>query len=453
MNTKKYEIRNFKTSCQMIKYNTLLFNILLLLTLVGCNIKNSSDQKTGPVKVELKKEAAGYQLYCDGEPFYIKGAGLEGGNIAELSARGANALRTWRTDNHIMTGQQVLDEARKNGLMVCMGIEIGRERHGFNYDDVDAVKKQFDYAKGEVMKYKGHPALLAWGIGNELNLNSSNLKVWDAVNEIAEMIHDTDPNHPATTMLAGAGKNTVQAIMNQCPAIYYISFQLYGDIVNLPKYISEIGYEGAYVVSEWGATGHWEVEQTQWGRPIEQTSTEKATAYYQRYQKAIASQPEQCIGSFVFLWGQKQERTPTWYGMFLESGESTESVDVMQYVWTGKWPENRVPVLKSFRLEGKTAYDNVYLDSGKSYNTNVEVEDPENDKITFHWEIIPEVPEHQQSDGGDFEQRQNSVFINNTDEGNITFEAPAGSGAYRLFVYAFDGHNNAATANIPFFIK
>ena len=45
----------------------------------------------------------------------------------------------------------------------------------------------------EVLKYKDHPALLAWGIGNELNLQYKNPKVWNAVNDIAKMIHEVDP--------------------------------------------------------------------------------------------------------------------------------------------------------------------------------------------------------------------------------------------------------------------
>lgn len=431
----------------------IMILVFLALLLNGCAGTANDDAKPGPSKVELIKETDGYKLYCDGKPFYIKGAGLEGGDIKGLAARGANAMRTWRTDNRIKNGQEVLDEAHKNGLMVCMGIELGRERHGFNYDDTGAVQKQFDYAKGEVMKYKDHPSLLVWGIGNELNLHSSNTKVWEAVNDISEMIHEIDPNHPTTTMLAGANKDYVLAVMNNCPSIDFISFQLYGDILNLPRYIKEVGYEGAFVVSEWGATGHWEVGKTEWGRPIEQTSSEKAIAYHERYKNAIAGQPEQCIGSFVFLWGQKQERTPTWYGMFLEGGEKTESVDVMQYVWTGKWPENRTPVLNSFLLEGKTAFDNIYLYPGQIYNANVEVEDYENDKISYHWEIIPEVPIDKQSEGGDFEQQQLSLFKKDSEDHSLQFKAPANKGEYRLFVYAFDGHNNAATANIPFFIR
>ena len=54
---------------------------------------------------------------------------------------------------------------------------------------------QLEYARNEVMKYKDHPALLTWIIGNEANLNFRNPKVFDAINDISKMIHELDPNH------------------------------------------------------------------------------------------------------------------------------------------------------------------------------------------------------------------------------------------------------------------
>lgn len=436
----------------MKKHLYIFLVILLMASLAGCSA-DSGLRSNGPSRVELKKETTGWQLYANGEPFFIKGAGLECGNIEALADHGGNAMRTWRTDTQCRTGEEILNEAHEKGLMVCMGLEIARERHGFDYNDSVAVQKQYEYAKREVLKYKDHPALLAWGIGNELNLRATNPRVWDAVNDIARMINEVDPNHPTTTMLAGAGLQDVKTVTERCPDLDFLSFQLYGDIVNLPKYISNSGYEGAFVVSEWGATGHWEVAKTPWGRPIEQNSHEKAMAYQERYQKVIAGQPEQCIGSFVFLWGQKQERTPTWYGMFLESGHETEAVDVMQHAWTGEWPENRAPVISGFQLNGKTAHDAVYLKTEQEYQAVAEITDHENDPLTYHWEIIPEVPEDRQSDGGDYEPRQPSVLKAEGDSNSFTFKAPEASGAYRLFVYAYDNHNNAATANIPFYIR
>jgi hypothetical protein len=34
--------------------------------------------------------------------------------------------------------------------------------------------------------------VLFWGIGNELNLDYTNAKVWDAVNDIVVKIHEVD---------------------------------------------------------------------------------------------------------------------------------------------------------------------------------------------------------------------------------------------------------------------
>ena len=39
-----------------------------------------------------------------------------------------------------------------------------------DYNNEYAVKGQIEYLKNEVLKYKDHPALLVWGIGNEVDL-------------------------------------------------------------------------------------------------------------------------------------------------------------------------------------------------------------------------------------------------------------------------------------------
>jgi hypothetical protein len=430
-----------------------LLIIILMTGMMACNsIKNGGEQK-GPAKVELKKESYGFQLYVDGEPFYIKGAGFEGRDPSSVAKFGGNTIRTWRAGDQFITGQEKLDAAHADGLMVILGLDIARERHGFDYDDEEAVKQQLEAIRQQVLKYKDHPAMLAWGIGNELNLRYSNKKVWDAVNEISEMIKELDPNHLTTTMLAGARAEDIQAVVERCPSLDFLSIQLYGSIVNLPDYIARSGYQGAYAVTEWGVTGHWEVPRTAWGRPIEENSHVKAMAYKERYEKVIASDAYHCIGSTVFLWGQKQERTPTWYGMFLESGEKTESVDAMQYVWTGKWPENRAPQMKHFLMNGQTAYDNVYLNASESIETEVHATDPDGDNLTYFFEILPEVPLDKQSDGGDFEPRPETIFSKESKENTVIITAPEKSGEYRLFVYVFDGNNSAATANIPFFVR
>lgn len=432
--------------------------ILILCFLFSCkqNVENKKaasqeEQEVGPAKVEMKETDGRYQLTVNGEAFYIKGAGLEFGNIPALAEHKANSFRTWRTDNGQRSAKEVLDEAHANGLMVTMGIEVGRERHGFDYDNPEMVQKQLEEIKKQVVALKDHPALLIWGIGNELNLHYSNPKVWDAVNEISKMIHEVDPNHLTTTSLAGLAQKEVDFIKERCSDLDILSVQMYGDLPDLPKLIKEFGWEGPYMVTEWGATGHWEVPTTKWGAPIEEHSSVKASNYLKRFQGGIAADSLQCIGSYVFLWGNKQERTPTWYGIFLEDGKETESVDVMHYIWNDEWPENRTPIIEDYKLEGKTAYDNVVLEADKEYEADIKVKDYEKDEISYTWEIMPESTDLK--DGGDAEKRPESIegLIVSEKDGKVVFKTPS-KGAYRLFVYASDGNNQAATANIPFLV-
>jgi len=411
-----------------------------------------------PVKMEIRHEDGRYRLYRDGQPYYIHGAGLErqqpgAGSIAKLAAHGANALRTWRTDEAGRTGQEILDEALAHGLTVTMGLEIARERHDFDYDDAAAVAAQFEAVKQEILKYKDHPALIIWAIGNELNLRATNPKVWDAVNEISVWIHEVDPNHLTTTTLAGIGKDLVDNIKARAPDLDLLSIQMYGDLPNLPRYIDETGWDGPYMVTEWGATGHWEVATTPWNAPIENTSAVKADSYLERYKAAIASDTTQCVGSYVFLWGQKQERTPTWYGIFIDGETETEAVDVMHYLWNDTWPDNRSPRLEAVTLDGKTAYEGVYLEAGAAYPAVAVVTDPEGDALTYVWDVKSESTDL--GDGGDFETTPESIPGLNSPSGaaDVTLTAPEKPGAYRLFVYAYDGNAHAAHANIPFFVN
>ena len=407
-----------------------------------------------PVKVELLKESEKYQLYVNGQPFYINGAGLEWGSIKSLADHGGNAFRTWRVDNGEKTGLEILNEAQQHGLMVCMGLEVARERHGFDYDNEAAVAEQKAQIKQDVLALKDHPALLMWGIGNELNLRHKNPRVWDAVNDIAIMIHDIDPNHPTSTMLAGAEPEVIERVVVRCPNVDLLSFQLYGEIDQLPRFLAESGYQGAYTVSEWGATGHWETTCTDWGRPLEANSTDKASDYKNRYLEYIAADIKQCIGSFVFLWGQKQERTPTWYGVILDNGKNTESAQVMQYLWTGEWPKHRVPSLLGLTINGLSGQDNIHLIAERDCLAEVTIEHPSHEALKYRWEIMAEVDKSVESDGGDFEPSPEIIWCDSSENSTakIAFSAPS-AGEYRLFVYVEDSHDNAATANIPILVE
>lgn len=422
------------------------FKIVLLIFFLF-TVNNANSQNNNPERVKVIPKDDGFVLLRNGKPYFIKGAG--GTNYTDrLANYGGNSIRTWDTRN----GDDVLNKANNLGLTVTMGLNVARERHGFNYDDTVAVRQQLEKLRIEVRKYKNHPSLLIWGIGNELNLEYKNPKVWDAVNDIAKMIHQEDPNHPATTMLAGINKKEIGYIKSRCPEIDLISVQVYGGLASVPQQLASTGWEGPYMVTEWGPTGHWESMQTPWKASIEETSSQKAAVYKSRYEASI-KKDKHCVGSYVFLWGQKQERTPTWYGLFTEKGEESEVVDVMQYLWTGKYPKNRAPHVDSVVLNNKKASDIIYLQPGKNYPVNVFTYDPNKDKLSERWELLPESTDLH--NGGDRESRPSEIpgAVTFKSLNNSILKTPEKEGAYRLFLYISDGHNKVATANIPFYVK
>jgi len=156
----------------------------------------------------------------------------------------------------------------------------------------------------------------------------------------------------------------------------------------------------------------------------------------------------------VFLWGQKQERTPTWYGVILENGKNTESAQVMQYLWTGEWPEHRVPTMTGLTINGLSGQDNVHLIEGHVCQAEVTIEHPRHEILKYRWEIMAEVDKSVESDGGDFEPSPEVIWRDSSDHSTtkVEFFAPS-AGEYRLFVYVDDSHDNAATANIPILVE
>lgn len=417
---------------------------LLLLLLTGL----SYAQQEGPIKVELVQENGKWTLLRGGEPYFVRGVGGQD-YLDQAAAYGANSLRTWSPDN----AQFVLDEAHKRGMTVLMGLWVGQERQGFDYDDPKAVKAQLEGFREVVRTFKDHPALLMWGVGNEADLFYENFKVWNAIEDIAAMIHEEDPNHPTMTVTAGLDVAEVQLIKSRAPSIDIYGVNTYAGLLGVGKELQQFGWDGPYMITEWGPNGHWEVPKTAWNVPLEQTSSEKADSYKQRYEKGIANDPDHCIGSYVFLWGQKQETTGTWYGVFLADGSETEVIDVLEYVWTGEWPANRAPHINTYTMNGTTAASSVYTRPGSICTIDIDAYDPDKDQLTYKFELLPESTDIRS--GGDAEAKPEAMDfkIIRSANGEMEFRAPTKKGPYRMFIYIYDGNNNAATANIPFFVS
>ena len=425
-------------------------NMRTKLTGLVCTVALSvgAAAQDGPIPVEIRGEPGNFMLYRGGEPYHIRGAGAETlGDLESLAANGANSVRTWRPGDG-----SVLDIAHELGLTVALCIEIARERHGFDYDDEEAVARQFEEARETVLQYRDHPALLAWIIGNEMNLDYENPRVYDAINDISRMIHELDPNHPTTSTTAGMGADLARVIQQRAPDLDFLSVQVYGAVYDLPEMLAEVDPGIPLMITEWGTIGHWEVPLTEWDAPIELHSSDKAAVYRRAYEEMLAPMQGRLIGDYAFLWGQKQERTPTWYGVFTADGRSTEAVDVLHRIWSGQWPDNRAPLIGELRLDGRQADESVRLLAGDNIVASVSAEDPDGDGLIFDWRVMEESTATQT--GGDREEVPPELNGLIADPGlpEVSLRAPSRPGAYRLFVYAGDGQGHVAHANIPFFV-
>lgn len=394
--------------------------------------------------VKVVKTARGFQLLRNGKPYFIQGVGGEK-QLSTLKAAGGNSVRTWGAENQ----EPLLDEAASLGLTVTVGIWLGHERHGFRYDDPKQVAEQQEKALAFIRRYKEHPALLIWGLGNEMEGRGDNPAIWKAVNDLAKRIKVVDPNHPTMTVVAEVGGRKIQMLRAYCPDIDLLGINSYGGLASLPRRLKEQGWDRPYVVTEFGPLGPWEVGKTSWGAPIEATSTQKATTYLTHYERSIAEQRDWCLGSYAFLWGHKQEATATWFGMLLPNGERLGAVEAMTFAWTGRWPANRAPQIRSLTTEA----DGKEVAPASRLTASVDAADPDGDPLAIDWEVRSESSDRKQ--GGDRESAPpaHPAAILSAQGSRLVFQAPAQEGAYRLFVTVHDGKGNAATANVPFFVK
>lgn len=391
-------------------------------------------------EVQIAETENGFQLLVDETPFAIKGAGGDGDKEL-LAASGANAFRTWGIGDDT---QDRLDEAQKHGLKVALGIWLGHARHGFNYDDPAQVAQQLADAKAAVLKFKDHPAVLVWGVGNEMEgfEATTDPKVWQAVNDVAKMIGEVDPHHPTMTVVAEIGGDKLPSIKKYCPDVDIVGINSYGGVQSIPERFAKAGLAKPYIVTEFGPPGTWEIQNNEWGVPLELTSTEKADIYRAAYDK-LAADPR-CLGSFAFTWGFKQEATATWFGMFLPDGTKVASVDAMTEAWSGKPAENLCPRIDSLEVVGKPI-----VEPNMPIEARLKVVDPEGKQPQVKWVLFREMEEFNTM--GDYRPPPPTFpeAITKSSASGVTVKMPQLPGKYRLFAYVHDGDGGGAVANVP----
>ena len=431
----------------MPNYKSVLSLLLLLTVIVSCNQKELGSTHTPTVYV--KNTDNGHTLIKDGKPFFVKGVGGYN-HLKELKEIGGNTVRIYDTINL----SAKLDRLDSLGLAAVVDLHLPRYRGEGDklYADAAKVLRLKERIRKTITTHRNHPALLFWMLGNEVYYPTyfGNPFI-EVFNDLLKTIHEEDLNHPVSTTVSSSGLRKLPIIWWKSSELDFLSINNFG---SLPEFQERkkllFFWSKPFLISEWGIHGPWESNLTSWDAPIEISSTQKANIYKDYYQKYIAPMNDpRFLGSMVFYWGQKQERTHTWFSLFTREGQKTQTVYELDHIWNRTHIPFKGVQIKSLEIGGKRAKENVILVAEDSYEAKVSLEKPlKNYRIKWeikqeNWNIMPHTIEEEPSN-------VLGPFLNNKE--NLSFKAPRQRGPYRLFVEIEDSNGYVATANVPFYV-
>jgi hypothetical protein len=424
--------------------------ILFLLPIFQFSFKAANDTyKT----VYISKFDNRFVLVRNGNPYVIKGAGGNM-NLEYLAAIGGNTIRLYDTID--VAG--LLDEAHKHELAVIIDIPLPRARKDY-YASETANRLIKEKVRALVRKNKDHPALLMWNLGNELYypfaLRKNNFI--RTFNDLIDIIHEEDPNHPVSTAMAGVGRKSALSIFIHSPKLDLLGFNIFGDTPNLHSKVNQLFFFGRrpYYISEFGSDGPWETELTSWNAPIEPSSSKKARQIIDRYSVFNENKDGGCLGTLAFYWGNKMERTYTWFSYFVDDYK-LECIAELEALWknTGV-PAERFKI-QGMVIDGRQATGNLVFAPNNLKLAEIYF-DKKSEHLPVKWEIYEEAwpwawSSRQDSSFTLFDPKKKVNTFIGFSGNSAEFITPEKEGPYRIFAFIYDQEGYFATANVPFYI-
>lgn len=387
--------------------------------------------------------------------FYIRGVcGTR--DLDRKRAFGINAVR-----GYTMTGDgatnRLLDEAHARGMMVV--VSEWMPKHGENKGR-DGATWTFDYtAQADTMvagftekieAIGDHPAILMWGLGNEVPLEEPYLRV---VDRMSRAIHERYPDHLTSLTMINAKPEHIARIQRFAPDLDVIGVQSYspgavrGAIKNM-----ETHWRKPFYFSEFNGKGPWNFRKTEWGTAHDNLSAEKVEDVRQCFE-AIHASPL-CLGSTIFTWGHFGQNRPTYFSLHLGqhpdgpvAGQgammATPQAEVVAEVFRGAIPgSNRAPRLTS--LTFKDGSREARVAQGRRFGLFATAIDPDGPapKIEF-WVLDASVPRAQAVSGP----------YRADEHGSARLPAPGRTGPYLVIAYATDGDGGVSASTMPMLVE
>ena len=416
--------------------------IVLLAALLPVSCEKQGPPAEAPAVSSTAVTVTPEGMTRGGLPYFVKGAGGDT-NLKELAARGANSIRTWSTEGL----GEILDEAHAHGLTVSAGIWLEYETSWFSYHKPADIEKQTARVREDILKYRDHPALLAWGLGNEIEgTTKTDPALWQQLDRLAVMVRELDPHHPTFTAIAGFAPFKLEAFDQHAPNLDFLGINTYGGAAIVRRELEKHGLKRPWMLTEWGARGPWESPKTSFKANIEPTSSEKADFLRRTYREVL--RPEGgLLGGYAFVWAWKHEATSSWFGLLTYEGDTTGMVDALEESWTGRAPADRAPDISA--IAGVPPEP---VAGGHQFQATVTASDPEGDPLAFRWIVLPELFGKEHHTHSEFPAAVPGT-IGDAITPAVTVTAPAKPGTYRLYVWVSDPKRHTAIANMPFQVR
>lgn len=274
-------------------------------------------------QTSIEKVGEEWQLFVDKKPLDIKGATFGYSHnydtyFQELQFLGVNSIRTWGVDENTPL---LLDAAHKHGIKVMLGIWMRHGRPGMEADDRfdylnDTAGKEEMYrnAVSIVQLYKNHPAILMWGIGNEVYLNietDEEKQVYsDLLEKICSEIKEIDPNHPIASVEAWTFG--LDWWPKHVPSIDIYGINVYGAGANfIQDELQKRSIEKPYVITEFGVRGEWDIAKDENGVKPEPSDAEKYDTIVQGYNDWIKPKTH-ALGVYIFHYASETNFMAPW---------------------------------------------------------------------------------------------------------------------------------------------
>lgn len=426
-----------------------IFRLKLLLSLL---LAGSAFAQSFVLPKDLS--AAERKRFARFESFQIKGVCGER-DLERLKTLGVNTVRGYTIPSPEVMRKK-LDEVQRLGMKMVVsewmpnqGKNKGKDGGTWDFDYTAKGDQMVEAFTKKVEAIGDHPAILMWGLGNEVHLDEPYLRV---VNRMSVEIHKRFPHHLTSLTMVNAKPEHIEAVKNFAPDLDVLGIQSYsrgavrGGIKNAEKHWGKPFY-----MSEFNTNGPWNFSKTPWGVETDEPVTKKVSDLKDCY-VAIDASPL-CLGSTIFVWGHYTAFRPTYFSTLLDpipDGTKdapslahlmmTPQAEVMAERFTGKPPKgNRAPVLA--KLEFKGGQSSHLAKPGESMPLRFAATDANGDRVKFVTWILDSSARKTKTVAGPFHHASGE---------DAAVVAPDAPGEYLIMVYAMDNKGGASASTLAF---